>query len=30
MLRKGQLQGAGRGDVLMQNRVIAQVFGLVA
>jgi transposase-like protein len=30
MLRKGQLQGAERGDVLRQNRVIAQMFGLAA
>jgi transposase-like protein len=29
MLRKGQLKGLAKGDVLAQNRVIAQVFGLV-
>lgn len=30
MLRKGQLQGAKRGDVLRQNRAIAQMLGLAA
>jgi IS6 family transposase len=30
MIRKGQLKGIARGDVLAQNRVIAQVFGLAA
>jgi transposase, IS6 family len=30
MIRKGQLEGIAKGDVLAQNRVIAQVFGLVA
>jgi transposase, IS6 family len=30
MLRKGQFQGIKRGDVLMQNHAIAQMFGLVA
>jgi transposase-like protein len=30
MLRKGQLQGAAKGDVLAQNRVINQLFGLAA
>src|SRR6185503_11278714 len=29
-LRKGQIEGIAKGDVLTQNRVIAQVFGLVA
>jgi hypothetical protein len=27
---KGQIKGLAKGDVLAQNRVIAQVFGLVA
>ena len=27
--RKGQLKGMAKGDVLAQNRVIAQGFGLV-
>jgi IS6 family transposase len=30
MVRKGQLPGARRGDVLAQNRVINQLFGLAA
>jgi IS6 family transposase len=30
MCRKGQLPGASRGDVLAQNRVINQLFGLAA
>jgi transposase, IS6 family len=30
MLRKGQLQGVAKGDVLAQNRVINQLFGLAA
>ena len=30
MVRKGQLPGACRGDVLAQNRVINQLFGLAA
>ena len=30
MIRKGQLEGIAKGDVLAQNRMIAQVFGLVA
>ena len=30
MLRKGQIEGIAKGDVLTQNRVIAQVFSLVA
>jgi IS6 family transposase len=30
MIRKGQLEGIAKGDVLAQNRAIAQVFGLVA
>jgi transposase, IS6 family len=30
MLRKGQLEGIARGDVLAQNRVINQLFGLAA
>jgi transposase-like protein len=29
MLRKGQVAGGAQGDVLAQNRVIAQMFGLV-
>jgi hypothetical protein len=29
-LRKGQLKGLARGDVLTQNRVINQLFGLAA
>jgi IS6 family transposase len=28
MIRKGQLRGAKRGDVVSQNRLIAEVFGL--
>lgn len=27
MIRKGQLHGAGKGDVVSQNRRIAEVFG---
>ena len=30
MLRKGQLDGVAKGDVLAQNRVINQIFGLAA
>jgi hypothetical protein len=30
MLRKGQLHGTTKGDILSQNRLIAQVFGLAA
>jgi transposase-like protein len=30
MLRKGQLEGIAKGDVLAQNRVINQLFGLAA
>jgi transposase-like protein len=30
MIRKGQVEGIAKGDVLAQNRVIAQLFGLVA
>jgi hypothetical protein len=30
MIRKGQIKGMAKGDVLAQNRVIAQVFGLMA
>jgi transposase-like protein len=30
MLRKGQLDGVAKGDVLAQNRVIKQLFGLAA
>jgi transposase, IS6 family len=30
MLRKGQLKGLAKGDVLAQNRVINQLFGLAA
>jgi transposase, IS6 family len=30
MLRKGQLEGLAKGDVLAQNRVINQLFGLAA
>jgi hypothetical protein len=30
MLRKGQIQGLAKGDVLAQNRVINQLFGLAA
>jgi transposase, IS6 family len=30
MIRKGQLEGIARGDVLAQNRVINQLFGLAA
>ena len=29
-LRKGQLEGVAKGDVLAQNRVINQLFGLAA
>jgi transposase-like protein len=30
MLRKGQLEGVAKGDVLAQNRVINQLFGVAA
>jgi hypothetical protein len=30
MLRKGQLEGLAKGDLLAQNRVINQLFELVA
>jgi transposase, IS6 family len=30
MLRKGQIEGLAKGDVLTQNRVINQLFGLAA
>jgi len=30
MLRKGQFKGIAKGDVLTQNQVINQLFGLVA
>jgi transposase, IS6 family len=30
MIRKGQLEGIARGDILAQNRVINQLFGLAA
>ena len=30
MIKKGQIEGIAKGDVLAQNRVLAQVFGLVA
>jgi len=30
MIRKGQIEGIAKGDVLAQNRVFAQVFGVVA
>jgi transposase, IS6 family len=30
MLRKGQIEGVAKGDVLAQNRVINQLFGLAA
>jgi IS6 family transposase len=30
MLRKGQLEGVAKGDILAQNRVINQLFGLAA
>jgi IS6 family transposase len=30
MIRKGQLEGSAKGDVLAQNHIITQVFGLVA
>ena len=29
-LRKGQLEGVAKGDVLAENRVIDQLFGLAA
>jgi hypothetical protein len=29
MLRKGQLEGVAKGDVLAQNQVINQLFGVV-
>jgi hypothetical protein len=30
MIQKGQLHGTGKGDILSQHRIIAQMFGLVA
>ena len=30
MIRKGQLHGAPKGDIVSQNRMIAQAFGLAA
>jgi hypothetical protein len=30
MLRKGQLEGVAKGDVLTQNRVVNQLFRLAA
>ena len=30
MIRKGQLQGVPKGDILAPNRVIAEVFGVAA
>jgi hypothetical protein len=30
MLRKGQIEGLAKGDVLTQNQVINQLFGLAA
>jgi hypothetical protein len=30
MLRKGQIEGLAKGDILAQNRVINQLFGLAA
>jgi IS6 family transposase len=30
MLRKGQIEGMAKGDVLAQNRIINQLFGLAA
>ncbi len=30
MIRKGQLHGAPKGDIVSQNRMIAQMFGLGA
>jgi IS6 family transposase len=30
MIRKGQIEGIAKGDILAQNRVLAQVFGVVA
>jgi len=30
MLRKGQIEGMAKGDVLTQNRVINWMFGLAA
>jgi hypothetical protein len=30
MIKKSQPKGLAKGDVLAQNRVIAQMFGLVA
>ena len=29
-LRKGQIEGIAQGDILAQNRVINQIFGLAA
>jgi hypothetical protein len=30
MIQKGQLHGAGKGDILTQKRIIAQMLGWVA
>jgi IS6 family transposase len=30
IIRKGQIEGIAKGDVLAQNRVLAQVFGVAA
>jgi hypothetical protein len=30
MIRKGQIEGIAKGDVLAQNRVLAQVLGVAA
>ena len=30
MLRKGQIEGMAKGDILAQNRVINQLFGVAA
>ena len=30
MIRKGRLKGMAKGDVLAQNRILAQVFGVAA
>jgi hypothetical protein len=30
MLRKGQIEGLAKGDILAQKRVINQLFGLAA
>jgi transposase, IS6 family len=30
MIRKGQIEGIAKGDILAQNRVLAQVLGVAA